>query len=571
MRVLLLLTLLFFLREQNCLLAQSFSLSNSRYGGYLYLSVVSDPKSFNPILAQETSTTTVTNLIFEGLTRINAVTLEPEPNLASSWEMKQEGRVWIFHLRKNVRWNDGEPFTADDVVFTFNKLIYNPDIPSSASDILKVEDKPFQVEKIDAYSVKFTLPSTYAPFLMAMTQEILPEHKLKKIVEAGRFNTVWTLASQPEEIVGTGPFMLKKYIPGQLIQLVRNPYYWKKDEAGNPLPYLDGIKFVIVQNIDTALLLFLSGEIDYYSLRGQDYAILKPREKQGNFKIYQLGPAYGSNFLVFNQNPGADPKTGKPYLEKRKLNWFREKKFRQAISFALDRKSMIEIVLNGFGYPQYGPMSPSSGYFFNPKIKKYPYSPQLAKKLLQEIGLEDRDGDGILEDNQGKEVEFSLYTNAENSERVKIAEVIKKDLADIGVKVHFLPLEFNTLVSKLLHNYDWEAIMIGLTGGIEPHFGSNVWLSSAHLHAWYPKQKEPATSWEKEIDSIFTQAVQILDRARRKKLYDRWQELVSEELPFIYTVLPESMFALRNRFGNLKPTPYGSAFHNIEEIYLLKN
>jgi len=224
------------------------SLWHGKYGGYLYLATTSDPKSFNPILAKETSTTQITSLIFEGLTRINGETLEVEPNLASRWEVSPDGRIWTFYLRKDVKWNDGEEFTADDVVFTFNELIYNPQIPSSSGDILKIEGKPFKVEKIDKYTVRFTLPGVYAPFLMAMGQEILPRHKLEEMVRQDKFNTAWTLAEDPQNIVGTGPFMLKKYIPGQLIELKRNPYYWRKDDHRNHLPYLEGIRFIVVQN-----------------------------------------------------------------------------------------------------------------------------------------------------------------------------------------------------------------------------------------------------------------------------------------------------------------------------------
>jgi len=544
------------------------STRQGKYGGYLYLATTSDPKSFNPILAKETSTTQITSLIFEGLTRINAETLEVEPNLASRWDVSSDGKVWTFYLRKDVKWNDGEEFTADDVVFTFNQLIYNPQIPSSAGDILKIEGKPFKVEKIDKYTVRFTLPGVYAPFLMAMGQEILPKHKLEEIVKQGKFNTAWTLAEDLQNIVGTGPFMLKKYIPGQLIELKRNPYYWRKDKQGNQLPYLEGVRFIVVQNQDTALLKFLDKEVDYYPMRGEDFPLLKPLEKKEGFKIYLSGPAFGSNFIVFNQNIEVNPRTKKPYVKPYKLKWFCDKRFRQAISYALDRKSMIDIVLNGFGYPQYGPMSPSSGYFYNPDVHTYPYNPDKARQLLVGMGLMDRNKDGFLEDEQGHRVEFNLYTNAENPIRIKICEIIKHDLKKIGIKVNFLPLEFNNLVSKLVADYDWEAVVIGFTGGIEPHFGSNVWLSSGHLHAWYPKQKSPATWWEKELDEIFVKGVQILNKKERKELYDKWQEIASDELPLIYTVLAESMFAIRNKFGNLKPTPYGGAFHNIEKIYI---
>jgi peptide/nickel transport system substrate-binding protein len=544
------------------------NLGKPKYGGILYLAAVSDPKSFNPILAQETSTTVVTSFIFEGLTKINAENLKIEPNLANSWEVKENGLIWIFHLRKNIKWNDGYSFTADDVIFTFNKLIYNPQIPSSAGDILKIEGKPFKVEKIDSYTVKFTLPKPFAPFLRTMTQDILPKHKYEKAVREDRFNTCLALDSKPEDIVGTGPFRLKRYLPGQRVELVRNKFYWKKDKNNNQLPYLDGITFIVVQNQDAGLLKFLQREIDYYGMRGQDYPLLKPLERKKNFTIYETGPSFGSNFLVFNQNLSINPKTKKTYIPKYKLFWFRNEKFRQAISYAIDRKAIIDIVLNGFGYPQYSSMSPSAGFFYNTHVKKYPYNPEKAKEILKEIGMEDRNNDGILEDNSGNNIEFVLYTNSENTERIKIAEIIKKDLERIGIKVHFLPLEFNNLVNKLLNSYDWEAILIGLTGGIEPHFGSNVWLSSGHLHMWWPKEKKPSTEWEKRIDEIFNEGVQILDENKRKELYDEWQYIVSDKQPLIYTCLPAVMFGVRNKFGNLKPTAYGGAFHNIEEIYI---
>ncbi len=540
----------------------------SKCGGELILSTTSDPKSFNPIIAKETSTTAITGLIFEGLTRTNGVTLQVEPNLAYKWEVDKEGLVWTFHLRKDVRWNDGKPFTSEDVVFTFNQLIYNPDIPTSARDIFTIKGKKFVVEKIDKFTVRFTLPCKFAPFLRSMSQEILPKHILKDVVKEGKFNYHWGIDSKPSEIVGTGPFKLKSYLPGERIVLVRNPYYWKKDKEGVSLPYLDKITYVIVQNQDVALLKFQQGELDYFSLRGEDYPLLKPKEKEGNFTIYNTGPAWGSNFLVFNQNRGKNPYTGKPYVDPVKLKWFTNLKFRKAVAYAIDKRSIIDIVMNGLGFEQYSSMSPASGFFYNPNVKKYPYNLSQAKKLLKEIGIYDRNNDGKAEDAQGNIIEFNLFTNADNTQRIKIASLIRKDLERLGFKVNFVPLAFNQLVSKLDSTYDWDAVIIGLTGGIEPHFGSNVWLSKGHLHMWYPRQKKPATKWEEEIDRIFTQAVQELDENKRRELYYRWQEIVAENLPLIYTVLPANIFAVKNKFGNLKPSSYGGAFHNIEEIYI---
>jgi len=547
-----------------CVKAEEYIPLIGKYGGSIIISTTSDPRSFNPILAKETSTTVITSLIFEGLTRTDGITLQVMPNLAKSWQISEDGLVFTFFLREDVFWQDGVRFTSDDVVFTFNELIFNPEIPNSARDIFTVEGKPFKVEKIDDFTVRFILPKRFAPFLRSMSQEILPKHILKESVEKKEFNFTWGLDTSPEKIVGTGAFKIFKYLPSERIELERNELYWRKDNEGNRLPYLDKIIFLIVPNQDTALLKFQEGELDYYSLRGQDFPILKRwEEKKGDFKIYRVGADFGSNFLVFNQNPN--------FLEKKKLKWFSDLNFRRAISHTIDREKIISIVMNGFGYPQYSPMSPSSGFFYNPNVERYSYDLEKAKSILKETGYLDRDGDGIIEDKDGHKIEFNLFTNSGSTERVQIASIIRKDLERIGMKVNFLALEFNSLVTKLVSTFDWDCVLVGLTGGIEPHFGKNVWHSSGHLHMWYPLQKHPFTEWEKRIDRIFDIAVSEFDEDRRKILYDEWQEIISKELPLIYTVLPEVIFAVRNRFENLYPTSYGGAFWNIEEIFIKKH
>jgi len=548
--------------------SSDYHFGGGRYKGRLILSATSDPKSFNPIVAKETSTTAITGLIFEGLTETNGVTLEVEPNLAHRWEVSDDGKVWTFYLREDLYWSDGKLFTSDDVVFTFNQLIYNPDIPTSARDIFTIEGKIFKVTKIDKFTVRFSLPCQFAPFLRSMSQEILPKHVLEEIVREGKFNYHWGLDTKPEDIIGTGPFKLESYLPGERIILTRNPNYWKRDKEGNRLPYLDKIIYVIVQNQDVALLKFQEGELDYIGLRGQDYPVLKPKEKEGDFTIYNTGPAFGTNFLVFNQNKTKNPTTGKFYVNPVKLKWFTDLNFRKAVVHAIDKQSIIDIVMNGLGFVQDSSMSPSSGFFYNPDVRKYEYNINKAKAILKEIGIYDHNSDGVAEDSQGNRIEFNLFTNADNTQRVRIANIIRKDMERLGFKVNFVPLAFNQLVSKLDSTYDWDAIIIGLTGGIEPHFGNNVWQSSGHLHMWYPRQRNPQTQWEAQIDKIFNEAAQELQEEKRKALYDRWQEIVAQELPLIYTVLPANIFAVRNKFGNLHPTSYGGAFHNLEEIYI---
>ncbi|MCB9771042.1 MAG: ABC transporter substrate-binding protein [Candidatus Omnitrophica bacterium] len=561
-------TILFVFLFTVCLPVSAHCAELSRYGGTLILSSTSDPKSFNDITAKESSTRSVTGYIFEGLTTMNAVTTQIEPALAERWDVSPDGHIWTFYLRPGVKWNDGQPFTADDVVFTFNDLIYNDEIASSARDIFTIEKQIFKVEKINDLTVKFTLPVKFAPFLNALGQSILPKHKLAQSVKEKKFNFTWGIDTAPTEIVGTGPFKLASYRPGERFVLTRNPLYWKKALNGESLPYLDRIIYIITQNQDTAMLKFIDGEVDYISLRGSEYPLIKPLEKKGNFTVFDSGPDFGSSFIVFNQNTSLNSKTQKPFVDPIKSKWFLDINFRRAVAHAIDKAKMIEILMNGLGYPQDSDMNKSAGFFYNPHVNVYDYDLVKAKKILADSGYVDRNGDGWIEDQDGHTVEFNLATNSGNNERVQIASIIRRDLQSIGMKVNFTALEFNTLVTKLNATFDWDAIVLGLTGGIEPHFGKNVWHSTGGLHLWFPSQKMPATAWEKRVDEIFDQGVQELDPNKRKVLYDEFQVIISRELPLVYTVLNSNLYAIRNKFGNLKPTSFGGAFHNVEEIYI---
>jgi len=523
----------------------------------LILATTSDPKTFNPILAKETSSTLVTGFLFEGLTRTNGITTEVEPSLAEKWTPRENGRVWDFKLRP-AAWSNGRPLTADDVVFTFRKLIYNSEIPTSARDIFLITGREIRVEKTGPDQVRFILPAPFAPFLRQLGQEILPRESLSTAVENKRFNVTWGINTPAAELVGTGPFLLDEYRIGEKIVLKANPRYWKRDSNGHPLPYLKKIIILIVPDQNAELLKFLQGEIDAVTVRGQDYKLLKPQAAQRNFTIYNTGPALGENFLVFNQNPKAP-------LPACKLKWFRNKLFRQAVSYGLDRESMIRNVFAGLAYPQWGPLNESSGYFYNPEIKRYNYNRSESRRLLTEAGFNYRGG--LLYDADGNRVEFTLLTNGDNQERIQMATVISDDLKNLGITVHFLPVDFNTLVNRFDTSLDWEGVVLGLTGGIEPHSGRNVWHSSGQLHLWNPRQPVPDTGWEAEIDRIFEKAAVEINPARRRILYNRWQEIVAEELPLIHLVTPAALYAVRNRFGNLKPTGYGGLFHNIEELY----
>ncbi|MEO2068658.1 MAG: ABC transporter substrate-binding protein [Desulfurobacteriaceae bacterium] len=520
------------------------------YGGTLYLATSSDPKTFNLVMAHETSSTDAVGELFEGLTEIDLKTLKPKGALAESWEFKENGKKWIFHLRKSVKWFDGKEFTADDVVFTYNQIYFNPKIPNSTKDSFLIDGKLPKVKKMDKYTVVFELPEPFAPLLYSLGAPIFPKHILEETVKSGKFMETWTVSENPKNLVGTGPYRLIKYVPGQYLVYERNKDYWKKDESGKTLPYIDKkIKFIIPDS-NTQLLKFKAKELDFYSIRGDEFPELKAKEKEGNYTVYNLGASLTADFLCFNQKKGAIPDW--------KWKLFTNRKFRWAISHAIDRKGIILTVYNGLGYPVYSPVTPANKLYYDENYPKFPYDLEKARKLLEEIGLKDRNGDGWLETEDGHKVEFNLLTNSNNPQRVKIGAIIKHDLKRLGIDVHFQPLDFNNLVEKLLHTHDFDAVIIGLTGSIDPNGGRNVWMSKGQLHLWNPMQKEPSTEWEKKIDELFEKGAKELDFEKRVKIYKKAYWIISYEQPLIYIAAPVVLEAARNRVKNYFPTIWGT-------------
>jgi len=395
-----------------------------------------------------------------------------------------------------------------------------------------------------------------------MTQAIMPKHILSEHVSRGEFSLAWGIDTKPASIVGTGPFRLAEYLSGERIILKKNAHYWKKDAQGNKLPYLDGILISIIPDKNTSLLKFVRGELDVFSVDGKNFAYLSRYLNRGSFRLFEIGPSWGSNFLAFNLNKELVGKV----LEEKKYQWFSQLKFRQAIARAIDRRAMIDNILFGKGVPQYGPISPANKKFYNTNIPQQKYDIAAARELLKEAGFV-LSAEG-LRDAQGNLVKFNLLTNSEDKIRISIANIIRDDLAAIGITVYIKPLQFNVLVEKLVNTFSWDTVLLGLTGGPEPHGAKNVWNSKGQLHFWHPLQKEPQTSWEKEIDDLFDRGVVELDFAKRKHIYDRWQLIAARQLPLIYTVTPLSIYGVNTRLHNVKPSLYGGVLHNVEEISL---
>lgn len=533
----------------------------------LTLATTSEPLTLNLALAKDAGSADVLGYLFEGLTETSWMTDQVEPSLAESWTHSEDGLTWTFSLREDVTWHDGTPFTARDVDFTFNRIIYNEEIGATAGAAFNFRfldeatgtwtEARMTVTALDDYTVQCVLPVPFAPFLRSMGTPIYPRHILERYVDSGTFNEVWDIDTDPTEVVGTGPFAIERYDPGDRVVLRRNPNYWLRDDEGRSLPYLDKIVQLIVPDLETELAKFKAGETDVHGVLGEEFAELEPLQAEGNFTIYRRGPGFGSSFLTFNMNPGTNPDTGEPYVVPNRLKWFQNTQFRRAVAHSVDKDAIIRDVQHGLGSPQWSSVSPSAGDFHNPDVRRYEYDITEANRILDNLGWMDVDGDGVREDNAGNTIVFSLATSAQNSVSERIGMIIKRGLGDIGVMVDHELIEFEDIVSQLTRSYDWESVVIGFTGGTDPHGGIALWHSSEGFHLWYPNQPQPATDWEAEIDDLYVRASQELDRSERIALYHRAQEIAAENVPLIYTTHSERLSAVRNVFGNITPTLYG--------------
>ena len=535
-------------------------------GGTLTYATISEPLTFNLAIANDASSSGVLGYLFEGLTETSWLDDRVEPALAETWEVSEDGLTWTFHLRQDVNWHDGQPFTAHDVDFTFNRITYNQDIASSdrAAFHFRVQDEdgvwqeaPMTVRALDDYTVECVLPVPFAPFLRSMGTAIYPRHILEERVDDGTFELTWGINTDPTDIIGTGPFTIESYLPGDRVVFKRNPNYWLHDDEGNRLPYLDRIVQVIVPELGDELEKFLSGESDTHGVLGEELDQLEPLQQSLNFTIQRRGPAFGTNFLAFNMNPGKDPDTGQAYVDPGKLRWFQNTQFRQAIAHAVDKDSVIRDVQHGIGYPQWASVSPATGDFHNPNVRRYEYDLVKANSILDGLGWVDTNGDGVREDDDGNTIAFILATNEGNEVRQKVGNIIRQGMEAIGIAVDYRIIDFGDLVAQLTSSYDWETIVIGFTGGPDPYSGITFWHSAESLHLWHPNQETPATSWEAQIDELYVMASQELHHERRVDFYHKAQEIAAENVPVVYTTLPERLTAVRNVFGNTTPTLYG--------------
>ena len=544
------------------------------YGGELVSSTIGEgPKTFNPFNSKDNISSQMAGVMYDGLISTNPINGKPMPKLAKSFKISPDEKTYTVELRHGIKWSDGKPITADDVVFTWKNIIFDGMGDTSTRDSLVINGELPTVKKFDNHTVEFKTPQPYAPFLMMLSTPIAPKHIFEPAVKKGQayFDTFLSTNTSPKDFVTSGAFKLKEYIPAQRVVFERNPNYYEVNKNGQKLPYLDKLIYLIVADLNNEVLKFEAKEIDVISLQGSKVARYKTLEPHSDFKLYNLGPTTGTMYLSMNLNDRKDS-NGKYYVDPIKQKWFQDVNFRRAVDYATDRKNMVLNIANGIGEPLFTPESLNSIYL-NKNLKPYDKDIQKSRELLEKSGFYlDR---GKLFDKNGNRVEFNLYTNAGNTEREAIGVMVKQDLEDLGMKVNFKPIEFNTLVNKLVSTYDWDMVIMGLTGSpLEPNGGKNVWLSDGRLHMFNMRSaqegKKNILSWEKELDEMFTKGALATKFEERKKYYDRYQEIVYEQKPFVYIYSPTIIVAIRDKFKNIYPSSLGGITHNIEEIYIGK-
>lgn len=508
-------------------------------GGELRFCLHTEPKTFDPLKVEDDASVSIRYLTGGVLVRLNRQTQALEPELAQSWKVSKDGRAITLKLRSGVSFSDGTPFSAEDVAYTVHQLM-DPALHSPTGDAFRTGPGNVETKIASSTQISITFPAPVAGLDKLFDQvAILSAH------------------SQKKEMAVLGPFVVADYKPGSTVLLKRNPNYWKMDAQGRKLPYLDAIRLDIQSNRDVEMLRFKRNEVDLINSLDSDYfdklAATSPQ------LVHDAGPSLDSEQLWFNQVARAP-------IPGFKKNWFRSASFRRAISEAINRADLSRIVFRGHAQPAIGPISPANKFWFNSKLKTETYSPETALKALQSEGF--RLENGALKDHEGNVVVFSIITNSGNKYRERMAVLIQDDLQKIGIRVNVVTLDFPSLIERMTQTFDYEAILLGFTNAdLDPNTQMNVWLSSAENHQWNPQQKNPETAWETEVDKLMRAQASSGDAKKRKESFDRVQEIVLEQAPFIYLINKNALSAVSTSVQGASPVIlHPQTFWNAERL-----
>ncbi|WP_158279803.1 ABC transporter substrate-binding protein [Coraliomargarita sinensis] len=550
------------------------------YGGIFVLNEITQPTTFNPQVKNNVTTSFILSYMLAALVEYDPRRSEFVPALAESWEVSEDNRSYTFHLRKGLRWSDGTPLTADDVIFTFDCILAEktdpetgevlPRYPSRYYKQYHIAGEKLRYKKIDDHTVRFDLPTVYAPFIYDLGQPILPKHKLQSAYEDGSFLKQWstqTAIESPEEIIVTGPFKIHSYRPGERLVLRPNPHYWKADREGQRLPYLDYFVLKFVADSNTEIAHFATGKSDAAAIGADDYAWVKQAAETYDFTIYDRGPSSSVNFFWFNLHPGKN-EDGERYVPEHKFRWFSDKRFRQAVQYGTNRQGIINAVLFGKGEPLTSIIPPAQGKWHNPDLPRYGYDPEKARELLKEAGFRWRE-DGRLVDVEGVPVEFTLLL-VESPILDKIGLTFVENMKALGMAVNIERTDFATLLRRTDDTFTYDITILSWgssSAAYDPSGSKALYLSSGEYHQWYPNQPEPATEWEARIDELIGLQERTLDMEKRYDYMHEVQAILAEQLPLLYGFTPYGYSGIKNKWRNIYVPSAGSSLWNIEVIW----
>jgi peptide/nickel transport system substrate-binding protein len=558
--------------------------SVGKHGGRFVFAQTGNPRTFNGMMANETSSTDITvRNLFTTLVDYDNGAQKFVPMLAKSWEVAADGVTWTFHLRRGAKFSDGHPITAEDVLFSA-QVALDPVLHPAVQDQLKLDGKPLEFSAPDPHTVVVKTPRAMGTTLISVgVLEIYPKHILESAYKSGNFASSYNVSTPPDQIVTSGPWMIRQYVPGERTVLTRNPYWFGVDKAGKRLPYLNEVVFLVVPDQDAADLKFRAGELDALdNVKPENYKYYEDNQQKGNYTLHSLGPEMSSRFFWFNLNKVQQPvaggdslppgkKVGDSLVDPAKYAWFSNPVFRRAVSMAIDREAIIRSVFYGEGAKSWSLSSPSNKEWHYPDVVKYDYDVAASKKLLASLGFKDADGDGVLEDAKGNPISFQLKTNSDNVMRVATANFIKDDLAKVGIRLVLTPVDFNSLITNIRNDLQYEAVLMGTQSGVppDPANGQNVVRSTGISHYWFVRQQKPATPQEAQIDTLMDQLVSSLDPAERKATWKQIQNIWNEQAWTIWLPILNVKIPMSNRFGNAQPSIMAHRLiWNIDRVYV---
>lgn len=513
--------------------------ARAQTGGELRFCLHGEPRTFNPILVDDEASENIRYLTGGVLIRLNRQSQALEPALATSWSISRDRRTIAFRLRKGVYFSDGTPFTAEDVAYTM-RILLDPQTHSPTGDAFRSGEGTAAVRVISPSAIAITFPNAIAGLERLFDQV-----------------AILSARSPKKEMAVLGPFYVSDYKPGSYVLLRRNANYWKHDAQGRALPYVETVRLDIQRNRDIELLRFRRRELQLINRLDAEQFDRLQRENPAMAR--NAGAGLDAEELWFNQVSTAP-------LPEYKKTWFRTAEFRRAVSIAINRDDLCRIVYAGYATPAYGPVSPANHFWFNRALPKLLHDPQAALRLLAQAGF--RYEDEHLRDASGNLVEFSIVTNSGNSAREKMAAMIQQDLSQIGIKVNVVTLDFPSLIERMTRTFNYEACLLGLVNtDLDPNGQMTVWLSSGTDHAWNPSQKTPATPWEGEIDKLMREQASAPSEKLRKTKFDRVQQIVSEQQPFIYLIDKDVLVAVSPDLVGAAPVVLNpQAFWNAETL-----